>query len=899
MIGGGKEGRIYLIDTDNMGKYDANQDHVVQESVMVHGDLSTPAYFNNTIYLIGGYGDVARTFSIVDGVMSSSATSQSPDSFGFPGASPSISADGTTNGIVWDLDHNSNQLRAYRASSYADELYTSAQAPNNRDQIDGGVVKFTVPTVVNGMVYVGTSDALDVFGLLQLPTSSPAAPSRLSATAISGSQVNLAWTANSTTAAGYNVQISTDGANFTQIATAGATATSYSVVGLQPLTSYTFRISAFNNVGTSAYSNTATANTSTGLNTGFSYASGFANSSGSLILNGNAKIVGSALQLTNGTPGQVSSVFSNSKVDVTSFTSQFSFQLLNANGDGFTFTIQGLAAAALGPGGGGLGYGGPGGIPNSLAITFNLYNGVGQGNDSTALLQNGAGQTKAGSINLSNTGINLHSGHVFNVLINYDGAHLTVTITDATTGAAATQVYAVNIATIVGGPSAYVGFTGASGGNTAVQNILSWTYTHPIPPPPQAPTNLTVTATSGTQTTVTWTDNSNDATDFLIERATSASGLFTQIADVPGTVTSYFDSNLIPTTEYFYRVRATNTSGTSSHSNVATATVPVPPATPTNARTTLVTATEIDLSWQLNSTNEDGIAIFLRAADGDFNPLVTLPPGTTSYQNVNLTPNTEYDYHIRVFNAAGYSDFAGVATTTLTSGPPPAAPTNLVASPGQGEVALSWPVSIGATSYNIYRSTSPGGEGSTPFYTDIGPDYFIDTHVASNTTYYYKVSAVGWGGEGALTSEASVTVPPSPVSLSAGFTGAGTLLSLNGSTKINGTTLQLTDGGANESGSAFTTAPVSVAQFTTQFDFQLINPNADGMTFAIQGVSPTALGSKGGGLGYGAPSGGGTGGIRQQRGRQVQTLQQPRRRERLDRFVHAMAPRPRTSAPST
>ena len=760
------------------------------------------------------------------------------------------------------------------------------------------MVKFTVPTVVNGMVYVGTSDALDVFGLLQLPTSSPAAPSRLSATAISGSQVNLAWTANSTTAAGYNVQISTDGANFTQIATAGATATSYSVVGLQPLTSYTFRISAFNNVGTSAYSNTATANTSTGLNTGFSYASGFANSSGSLILNGNAKIVGSALQLTNGTPGQVSSVFSNSKVDVTSFTSQFSFQLLNANGDGFTFTIQGLAAAALGPGGGGLGYGGPGGIPNSLAITFNLYNGVGQGNDSTALLQNGAGQTKAGSINLSNTGINLHSGHVFNVLINYDGAHLTVTITDATTGAAATQVYAVNIATIVGGPSAYVGFTGASGGNTAVQNILSWTYTHPIPPPPQAPTNLTVTATSGTQTTVTWTDNSNDATDFLIERATSASGLFTQIADVPGTVTSYFDSNLIPTTEYFYRVRATNTSGTSSHSNVATATVPVPPATPTNARTTLVTATEIDLSWQLNSTNEDGIAIFLRAADGDFNPLVTLPPGTTSYQNVNLTPNTEYDYHIRVFNAAGYSDFAGVATTTLTSGPPPAAPTNLVASPGQGEVALSWPVSIGATSYNIYRSTSPGGEGSTPFYTDIGPDYFIDTHVASNTTYYYKVSAVGWGGEGALTSEASVTVPPSPVSLSAGFTGAGTLLSLNGSTKINGTTLQLTDGGANESGSAFTTAPVSVAQFTTQFDFQLINPNADGMTFAIQGVSPTALGSKGAGLGYGAPSGA---------PRAAYATASPsssnsttiKAKGTTRPVCTRMAPHPRTSAPST
>ena len=733
------------------------------------------------------------------------------------------------------------------------------------------MTKFSVPTVVNGDVFVGTLDALDVFGLLQLPTSAPAAPSGLSATAITGSQVNLAWTANSTTAAGYNIQISTDGVNFTQIATAGATATSYSVVGLQASTSYTFRISAFNSVGTSAYSNTATANTSTGLSTGFSYASGFANSSGSLVVNGNAKILGSVLQLTNGTAGQVSSVFTNTKIDITSFTSQFSFQLLNANGDGFTFTIQGLAAAALGPGGGGLGYGGPGGIPNSLAIKFDLYSNAGEGNDSTGLFLDGAAPTNQGSINLSNTGINLHSGHVFNVLINYDGANLTVTITDATTGASATQTYAINIATIVGGPSAYVGFTGASGGNTAVQNILSWTYTHPIPPPPQTPTNLTVTATSGTQTALTWTDNFNDATDFLIERATSASGPFTQIADVPATVTSYFDSNLIANTQYFYRVRATNTSGTSGYSNVASATIPVPPATPTNARTTLVTATEIDLTWQLNSTNETGITIFLRAADGDFNPLITLPPGTTSYQNVNLTPNTDYDYHIRVFNAAGYSDFAGVATTTLTSGPPPAAPTNLVASPGQGEVALSWPVSIGATSYNIYRSTTPGGEGATPFYTDLGPDFFVDTHVAANTTYYYEVSAVGWGGEGALTSEVSVTVPPSPVSLSTGFTGAGTLLTLNGSAKINGTTLQLTNGGANEAGSAFTTALVSVAQFTTQFNFQLINPNADGFTFAIQGVSPTALGAQGSGLGYGVQQAG-AGWHSEQRGHQVQSV---------------------------
>ena len=89
-----------------------------------------------------------------------------------------------------------------------------------------------------------------------------------------------------------------------------------------------------------------------------------------------------------------------------------------------------------------------------------------------------------------------------------------------------------------------------------------------------------------------------------------------------------------------------------------------------------------------------------------------------------------------------------------------------------------------------------------------------------------------------------------------GFSSTG--LALNGFAKLNGTRLRLTDGGATEAGSGFYTTPLNVQSFTTDFSFQLTNPNADGMAFVIQNAGTTALGPMGGGLGYGAP---GTGGI--------------------------------------
>ncbi len=193
LIGAGKEGRVYLIDTNNMGKYSGTTDHVVQHGSVINGSWSTPAYFNGEFYYFGGNTDRGKAFTINNGAFVSQPVSQTPDTFGSQGDTSSISADGTVNGIVWAMDRASNQLRAYDASNLANELYNSGQAANGRDQI-GSVVKFAVPTVVNGEVYVGTSNGLVAYGLLNPPASPPPAPTSLKATAASGTAVNLSWT---------------------------------------------------------------------------------------------------------------------------------------------------------------------------------------------------------------------------------------------------------------------------------------------------------------------------------------------------------------------------------------------------------------------------------------------------------------------------------------------------------------------------------------------------------------------------------------------------------------------------------------------------------------------------------------------------------------------------------
>jgi hypothetical protein len=165
LLGESKDGRVFLIDRDNMGHFSPTADHIVEEAKVLTGAWSSPAYFAGTFYY-ATHNSPGQAFSISNGAFKTVPTSQTPDMSSYPGSTPSVSANGNTNAIVWMLDRATNQLRAYDARNLATELYTSAQAPNGRDRL-APPPHFSVPTVANGMVYAGTlKDVLVAYGLL-------------------------------------------------------------------------------------------------------------------------------------------------------------------------------------------------------------------------------------------------------------------------------------------------------------------------------------------------------------------------------------------------------------------------------------------------------------------------------------------------------------------------------------------------------------------------------------------------------------------------------------------------------------------------------------------------------------------------------------------------------------
>jgi immunoglobulin I-set domain protein len=164
-VGSGKDAIIYVVDRDNMGKFNSSADNIYQQiNGQIGGVWSKPSYFNNTVYY-GAVGDHLKAFPITSAKLSATPATQSSNSFAYPGTTPSISANGTSNGIVWAVEKGSTGvLHAYNAANLTSELYNSNQAANSRDHFSDN--KYVTPMVANGKVYVGTPNSVVVFGLL-------------------------------------------------------------------------------------------------------------------------------------------------------------------------------------------------------------------------------------------------------------------------------------------------------------------------------------------------------------------------------------------------------------------------------------------------------------------------------------------------------------------------------------------------------------------------------------------------------------------------------------------------------------------------------------------------------------------------------------------------------------
>ena len=190
LVSTGKDGELYLVDRDNMGHFNGSYNTPNSQIVQwipravgvvwidpkasplgyVENSYTTPAFWQNRVYLCG-VNDSCKLFTLSNGLLSTSPASQSPTTFAFGGAQPVVTAasSSATSGVMWaverDTTRNITTLHAYDATNLATELYNSNQAAGQRDQ--GGVpVRFVVPTVTGGKVFVGAEYELDVYGML-------------------------------------------------------------------------------------------------------------------------------------------------------------------------------------------------------------------------------------------------------------------------------------------------------------------------------------------------------------------------------------------------------------------------------------------------------------------------------------------------------------------------------------------------------------------------------------------------------------------------------------------------------------------------------------------------------------------------------------------------------------
>jgi hypothetical protein len=170
LVGAGKVGTIYVVDRDDMGGFNPNNnDQIVQSlSGQVNGVFSTPGFWLNNVYFVA-IGDYVKQFVLYNDLLSATPVETGSSKVGYPGASPGISANGATNGVLWLINNGGFQkaspaiLYAYDAANVSRQLYNSSEE-GTRDQA-GPAVKFNPATVVNGKVYVGTNGEVDVYGL--------------------------------------------------------------------------------------------------------------------------------------------------------------------------------------------------------------------------------------------------------------------------------------------------------------------------------------------------------------------------------------------------------------------------------------------------------------------------------------------------------------------------------------------------------------------------------------------------------------------------------------------------------------------------------------------------------------------------------------------------------------
>jgi titin len=625
-------------------------------------------------------------------------------------------------------------------------------------------------SIIYGPVHAGAGEsaaATSEAGSFMPVPAIPAAPSGLTATAVSSSRIDLAWADNSGDETGFKIERKTGAAGtYVQITTVGANVTSFSnISGLSPNTQYFYRVRANNASGNSAFSNEANATTLAGPPTAPSGLAATAMSSSRIDLawtDNSGDEDGFKIERKTGAAGsyvQITKVGANvtsfSNISGLSPNTEYFYRVraYSANGNS-AFSNEANATTLAGP---------PT-APSGLAATA-----------------------------MSSSRIDLAWTDNSN---NEDGFKIerrlssTATYTEiATVGANVTSFSSTGLSPNTG----YTYRVRASNisGNSAYSNEASATT---LRTPPAKPSNLTAAAVSSSQIDLEWTDNSGNEDGFKIERKTGAAGTYAEIATVGANVKSFSNTGLSAGTQYFYRVRAFNNGGNSGYSNEANATtLPTAPTAPSSLTATTVSNTQIDLAWADNSGNEDGFKIERKTgAAGTYAEVGTVGANVASYSDNGLDPATEYFYRVRAHNAGGQSDYSNEANaTTLPTAP--TAPSSLTATTvSNTQIDLAWADNSGnEDGFKIERKTGAAGTYAEVGTVGANVASYSDNGLDPATEYFYRVRAYNTSGNSAYSNEANATTFSSNVNLALNkpATASSTDISSTPSLAVDGNSL--------------------------------------------------------------------------------------------------------------
>ncbi len=583
VVGGGKGGIIYLLDRDNMGgHHSSDNNQIVGTANMAHA-TSSPAYFNNTVYY-HAFGDVLKAYTVSNGTITAAPVATGSFNYAFPGATPAVSSYGSdANGIVWEVQYSTSDavLRAYNAvpnGSTMTALYTSSSG------LIGAGVKFIVPTVADGRVYVGSSGKLTVFGLLVNPTTAPTAPTGLTATpsTIPSLQIQLAWTDASNNENAFKIERSDNGGAFVQIDVASVNATTYTDTNIVSGHVYTYRLSATNPIGDSTYSNTATASIvatpplyhyefneglgtfasdSSGTNTGVlvgatnpQWVAGHIGA-GALSFSGNG-----VYNQTNQSAVQVSSNLVTPLGGTSTFSAWVKTTQTGSNTHSQAPALTGVDQ-----------------LGSSGDINWGTLNAAGQigifvgdtgGVYSTAPINDGQWHNITMTRNATTGVVQLYVDGVLNGSGSFD------------VGYKAAQFYLIGALTVRNSTGNVVGANYFNGQLDDVQiydRVLSAGEISAMGQAPSAPAGLNASTVpdTGSMLQLSWTNTTVAAQNILIERKIGVDGDYAVIATLPGTATSYVDTDVDAGTQYYYRIKAVGVAGPSDYSGETNATPPL------------------------------------------------------------------------------------------------------------------------------------------------------------------------------------------------------------------------------------------------------------------------------------------------------------------------------------